>query len=157
MYFCWCFLFLAWMLSFSLCLCFHSLFPIFTLPLLFCLKQVYKYLLGIIPPYQWLIVQRWSIHNAALSPHAHCNWIPFMLCQIQQFDLIALLHKRVRDKRFALSLIGGEKTKPSRTHKLIHACAYSITALRGPHALRCIQTQPRLKIKGDRAFAVTAP
>ena len=80
-----------------------------------------------------------------------------MLCQIQQFDLIAPLHKRVRDKRFALSLIGGEKTKPLRAHKRIHACAYSITALCGPHARRCIPTRPPLKIKGDSAFALTAP
>lgn len=43
-----------------------------------------------------------------------------MLCQILQFDLIVLLHKRrkvgkterEKDKRFVLSLIGGEKTKP---------------------------------------------
>lgn len=43
-----------------------------------------------------------------------------MLRQIQQFDLIVLLHKRrekskterEKDKRFVLSLIGGEKTKP---------------------------------------------
>ncbi len=43
-----------------------------------------------------------------------------MLRYIQQFDLIVLLHKRgkvsnterERDKRFVLSLIGGEKTKP---------------------------------------------
>ncbi len=43
-----------------------------------------------------------------------------MLRQIQQFDLIVLLHKRQTvskteretDKRFLLSLIGGRKTEP---------------------------------------------
>lgn len=104
--FCWYFLFLAQVLSFSdslLCLSpFSFSLSISNLhlhSLSFALPQtgyLFLYILSIIPPYQWLIVLRWNFHNAVLSPHAHCNWISFMLRQIQQFDLIVLLHKRWR-------------------------------------------------------------
>lgn len=64
--------------------------------------------------YQWLIAHRW-IAIMLFFLHLHCNWISFLLRQIQQ--LIVSPHKRnmaskteKKNKSFVLSVIGAEKT-----------------------------------------------
>lgn len=64
-----------------------------------------------------------------------------------QFDLIVSLHKRKKasktgkdeDKSFVFGLIGGEKTKAYRAHKLTHACADSITPHFSAHTYMQVQ------------------